>query len=108
MGGTRFVVKYPRDADDVQHDKEDTFKKRWATLIRVHSKFLLCDVLFDEKLDENFKRFQTIPMNWIDTHSYGTAHSKARMARALYEENRFVVAVTQIDHALVYAERYFD
>ncbi|CAH0368963.1 unnamed protein product [Pelagomonas calceolata] len=95
VDGTRFVVKYPRNADDVQHDKEDTFKKRWATLIRVHSKFLLCDVLFDEKLDENFKRFQTIPMNWIDTHSYGTAHSKARMARALYEENRFVVAVTQ-------------
>ena len=25
-----FVVKYPRNADDVQHDKEDTFKKRWA------------------------------------------------------------------------------
>ena len=72
------MVKYPRDADDAQHDKEDTFKKRWATLIRVHSN--LPDVLFDEKLDENFKRFQTIPMNWIDTHSYGTAH-RARMAR---------------------------
>ena len=31
---TGFVVKHLRDVDDVQHDKEDTFKKRWATLIK--------------------------------------------------------------------------
>jgi hypothetical protein len=96
VDGTRFVVKYPRDADDVQHDEEHTYEKRWCTLIRVHPKFLLCDVFFDELLKEDsYKKYQTVPMTWIETRSYGTRHSKARMARALYEENRFVVALTQ-------------
>ena len=118
--GTYVAVRYPNDLEDFLG--EEDFTKRWCTVVRQHRCMLLVDVVFDifapieaetegpngdtlpsplrspsksPRNDDDFATHQTIPMAWIDPHSYGTQASKNRMARTTYEENRFVVAVTR-------------
>ena len=95
------VVKYPHNPDDPQHDNEEKYTRRNCTVVKIHEGMLLVDVLFHNihavgaDGEQQPVRRVTIPMAWVDANSYGNRSSRDRMARALYEENRFVVALTR-------------
>ena len=115
--GMRFIVNTPADPTAPRKDGE-VITKRWATLVYVHRKGLLLDVIYDDKLegidDEDdleggappqseavsplgaSKRGTrlTVPISWVQPESYGSRATQDRCSRALYEENRFVVALT--------------
>jgi len=115
--GMRFIVNTPADPTAPRKDGE-SITKRWATLVYVHRKGLLLDVIYDDKLegiddDDDLeggappmseavsplgasKRGTrlTVPISWVQPESYGSRATQDRCSRALYEENRFVVALT--------------
>ena len=115
--GMRFIVNTPADPTAPRKDGE-VITQRWATLVYVHRKGLLLDVIYDDKLegidDEDdleggappqseavsplgaSKRGTrlTVPISWVQPESYGSRATQDRCSRALYEENRFVVALT--------------
>ena len=79
--GTRLAVKYPHDVEDPQHHDEDCFNKIKASIVRIHPGMLVVDVLLDEppegteydptrEEEDTAARFKTIPMAWLDAHSY--------------------------------------
>ena len=115
--GMRFIVNTPADPTAPRKDGE-VITKRWATLVYVHRKGLLLDVIYDDKLEgiddeddleggappqsevvsplgasERGTRL-TVPISWVQPESYGSRATQDRCSRALYEENRFVVALT--------------
>ena len=103
--GMRFIVNTPADPTAPRKDGE-VITKRWATLVYVHRKGLLLDVIYDDKLegidDEDdleggappmseavsplgaSKRGTrlTVPISWVQPESYGSRATQDRCSRA--------------------------